>query len=269
MLQILPVPNKLFAVLIAFTNHAVDHLVSSILDDNITNDLVRLGSRSTNDRVLPYTLDNLEGVETASMLDQSVRRQRNQVKYAEQELKKRMRLIQSPSLEWSDLASFIRVQYPDHAGHFSAPPEWIAAFQSAELERRGEDDDLKSKGRLLYTIWREGLDLNLLSDALAEQARSSMTTSFDAPATQFLKPFGFRTQLPLIPSSERTNQELQSVNVWSMSLIERAQLSSEWEVRVRDMASQQYEPMLKEYKEECRAYRDMRNEVRVLLSDTR
>jgi len=47
--------------MIAFTNHALDHLLGNILDAGITEKIARLGSRhSAHERIVPFSLEYLE-----------------------------------------------------------------------------------------------------------------------------------------------------------------------------------------------------------------
>lgn len=45
--------------MIAFTNHALDHLLGSVLDANITRRIVRLGSQCADERISQFTIDRL------------------------------------------------------------------------------------------------------------------------------------------------------------------------------------------------------------------
>lgn len=49
-------------VLLAFTNHALDHILRAIHDNNVTHDMIRLGSRSKDEVVSQYSMESLENV---------------------------------------------------------------------------------------------------------------------------------------------------------------------------------------------------------------
>jgi hypothetical protein len=49
-------------VLLAFTNHALDHILRAVHDTGVTKDIVRLGSRSKDDVVSEYSLEAIEMV---------------------------------------------------------------------------------------------------------------------------------------------------------------------------------------------------------------
>jgi hypothetical protein len=67
-------------LLIAFTNHALDHILSSILDADITKRIVRLGRRANDERVAEYSMDKLEMVQNQSRLDRTLSSQRRGLK---------------------------------------------------------------------------------------------------------------------------------------------------------------------------------------------
>jgi hypothetical protein len=46
-------------LLLAFTNHALDHILHAVHDAGITENIARLGSRSKDEVVSQYTLDNI------------------------------------------------------------------------------------------------------------------------------------------------------------------------------------------------------------------
>lgn len=53
--------------MVAFTNHALDHLLESVLNAGITEKVVRLGSRSQSERLQELTLDKLEKFQATFM----------------------------------------------------------------------------------------------------------------------------------------------------------------------------------------------------------
>jgi len=73
--------------------------------------------------------------------------------------------------------------------------------------------------------------------------------------------------MPPVPSGNRKLAELlDSANVWSMSASERLKLADQWERRIRKLAYDtqldQYTRLKQEYKDACKEYNDMRNEVK-------
>ena len=73
--------------MIAFTNHALDHLLGSVLDAGITKKVVRLGSRCNDERVSPFSIEELERNSTRSRLAHHLRGAMQELKGVEAEMK--------------------------------------------------------------------------------------------------------------------------------------------------------------------------------------
>lgn len=52
-------------LLMAYTNHALDHLLHAVVDSGITKKVVRLGSRSDDEIIKGFSLEELERADTA------------------------------------------------------------------------------------------------------------------------------------------------------------------------------------------------------------
>lgn len=263
--------------MVAFTNHALDHLLAEILDANITTNFVRIGSRVSDERLTPYTLDHLEDVGDQSM-EHSVVQQYRSVQSMQRDLEDTMRSIQLSDLDWHEISSFLDIHYPEHAESFFAPPLWIAGhFQdiSEDEEENGQwytvgkhtSHSEDSLSRTIYGFWRRGLDINFVSQAESERQRQKLTFACD-----FLAGYGYTSRLPYIPTTTRPLRQLQesnSSNVWSMSHDERHRLSAEWEQCVRQSAYiahvDEYERLVEDYQTEWQTYNDVRNDVGYLL----
>lgn len=61
-------------LLLAFTNHALDHILRAIHDAGVTTNIVRLGSRSKDEVVSEYNLDNISRVKGFTRLNAIVNR---------------------------------------------------------------------------------------------------------------------------------------------------------------------------------------------------
>ncbi|KXN89054.1 NFX1-type zinc finger-containing protein 1 [Leucoagaricus sp. SymC.cos] len=284
-------------VLIAFTNHALDHMVTSVLDANITENIVRLGTRSSDERVSGYTLDKLEKLATAPAMDRSIRRQYGIMKTLEAQVTKTMTSIRLPLLSWEKIEEFLDIHYPEHADMFRIPPYWVAEladlkrreeetlgeFQEVKRRKRGKDEQSvdSSISKTIYGFWRQGFDLQFIqqmppvpSDQQKGKQRADTDSDPQVPTSLLMDPVAFFTslgfeegQVPPVPSNDRQVTELlYYANVWSMSDRERSRLADEWEWAIRNMAyvSQldQYTRLKKEYKDACQEYDDMRNEIR-------
>lgn len=58
--------------MIAFTNHALDHMLRDVLDGDVTKDIIRLGSRSKDEVVSQYSLETLEKLQPKNNLSHEI-----------------------------------------------------------------------------------------------------------------------------------------------------------------------------------------------------
>ncbi|KAG9057264.1 hypothetical protein FS842_007802 [Serendipita sp. 407] len=77
-------------LMVAFTNHALDHLLESVLKNNITRKIVRLGGRSQSEALQPYLLDKVERFQ-ASYLQRGVNSAYGEMKRAEEAFEENMK----------------------------------------------------------------------------------------------------------------------------------------------------------------------------------
>ena len=262
-----------YVVLIAYTNHALDHMVTSVLDAKITEKIVRLGTRSSDERIAEYTLDKLEKLEAASMLDRSMKRQYAKMKELEERMTKTMTAIRLPLLNWEKIEEYLDIHYPEHAERVRVPPFWIvelAAQKWDEEDEEGEFQEVTRKGgknkktvdgtvaRTMYGIWRANVDIDFIRQkpppappappAAASQKGKEKQVAPAVPAdtqqplplladpSAFFASLGF-AGLPPLPSKNRPLSDLlRDPNVWQMSLLERSRLAAEWERKIRSLA---------------------------------
>ncbi|KXN82335.1 NFX1-type zinc finger-containing protein 1 [Leucoagaricus sp. SymC.cos] len=290
-------------LLIAFTNHALDHMVTSVLDANITENIVRLGARSSDERISQYTLDKLERLATAPTWDRPIKRQYGVMQRLKEQMVETMTSIRLPLVSWEKIEEYLAIHHPEHADRFRMPPFWIqelADLKWQEEEELGEFKEVKhgkkgkketvesSLSKTFYGLWRQGFDLQFIQQKSPlplsqrkEKQREDTDSEAKPPAslltnpTTFFALLGFDDgQMPPIPSNDRQLVDLlNDAHVWSMSTHERLKLAEEWERRTRDIAYatnvDQYTRVKEEYKEACREYDDKRNEIRRrILSNT-
>ncbi|KAH9008021.1 hypothetical protein EDB84DRAFT_1584586 [Lactarius hengduanensis] len=273
-------------VLIAFTNHALDHMLTSVLDAKITKNVVRLGSRTTDERIEQYSLYKLEQLSGRGDLDGPIRRKYAAMKQAEEDMTRIMNRIQLPGLTWEDAERFLDFHHPQHADSFRGPPFWIA-----ERMRRDTEDEIEhgewtrvSKGKKVpkdaeisgvYGYWKNARDIEFIRPppSSSKKAAGKKRTDSD-PRVAFFDELGFEGQIPPVPSKSRTVEQLTRVyNVWSMSLSERQRLAESWEDDMRkityDSLLSDFEQLRTHYKDACREYEDVQDEARRrLLSRT-
>ncbi|KAJ4500147.1 hypothetical protein C8R41DRAFT_529014 [Lentinula lateritia] len=162
-------------VLIAFTNHALDHMLLSLLDADITSNFVRLGSRSSDVRIAEYTLDKLEKTFSEKQaLDRTVGREYASLKKLEEQMKTILDRIQIPEVTFDGITEHLRESYPSQSEWIHGPPFWIAQLfeslhtptneggqwtQVSHKKRRSED---KQIAETIYGFWKLGQDLEFI-----------------------------------------------------------------------------------------------------------
>ncbi|KAH9170424.1 hypothetical protein EDB89DRAFT_2071946 [Lactarius sanguifluus] len=274
-------------VLIAFTNHALDHMLTSVLDAKITTNVVRLGSRTTDERIEQYSLYKLEQLSGRGDLDRPIRREYAAMKQVEEEMTRIMNRIQLPGLTWEDAERFLDFQYPQHADSFRGPPFWIAEYFRRIKEDEIENGEWKrtSKGKKasqdaeisgVYALWKNGRDIEFIQPPAtsSEKAKAAGKGADSDPRVVFFNELGFEGQIPRVPSGSRSLEQLTSVyNVWSMSLPERQRLAEAWEDDMRKIAYEsllaEFDQLKEQYKDACKIYEDIQDEARRrLLSRT-
>ncbi|EKM48784.1 uncharacterized protein PHACADRAFT_202401 [Phanerochaete carnosa HHB-10118-sp] len=263
-------------ILIAYTNHALDHMLTDVLDSGITQKLVRLGSRSGSERIAEYTLDKLERIAGKTSLDRSIGRQYRVMKGLEEEMSKVMAAIQEPSLTAEEIERYLLIHYPEHAENLALPPYWIQELaqrhwqdvsEQGEWVTAGKDGKAQAKveqEQNMYRFWTECLDLQYL----VPQVQTPGEPPQVPPMVQELFfELGFGEALPPIPTAQRPLSTLLDIPaIWSMSPIERAELAAAWEEEVRSLAYntnlEEYEKLRQSYREACQEYNDIRDETR-------
>ena len=254
-------------------------MLTSVLDAKITNNVVRLGSRTTDPRIEQYSLYKLEQLSGRGDLDRPIRREYAAMKRGEEEMTRIMNRIQLPGLTKEDVEKFLDYQYPQHADSLREPPFWIA-----ELFRRNAEDEVENgewtqvpeKGKRasqdpgnegVYGLWKTGQDIQFIAPRppSSQKAGGKKATNTD-PRVAFFNELGFNGQIPPVPSGSRSLGQLTCVdNVWSMSLLERQRLAESWEDDMRNIAYEsllaEFDQLRKQYKDACRVYEDIQDEV--------
>jgi hypothetical protein len=261
-------------VVIAFTNLALDHLLTSILNAEITTNVVRLGSRTTDERIAQYSLHQLEQLAGHGNLDRPRRRQYAVLKEAEEALTRVTNRIQLPQLIWEDAEKFLDFHYPRHADSLREPPFWIGELfrqVTTDENENGEWKTQTSRGKKstqnpevtgIYGFWKNGRDIEFIQPPLRSPRREGVD-----PRQTFFKALGFAGEIPPVPSGQRPLEFLMNSasNIWSMSLSERKCLAESWEEDMRNIAFEsnvtEFDHIKRQYKDACEAYEDVQNEV--------
>lgn len=250
-------------------------MLTSILDAKITTNIVRLGARATDERIAQYSLNKLEQLAGHGELDRPRRRQYAILKGVEEHITNIMNKIQLPQLTPEYAETYLDFHYPQHADSLREPPFWIA-----ELFRKATEDEMENgewievsrskksaqdteiKG--IYGFWKSGRDIEFIQPP-PSSPKAKGKKKMD-PRQAFFEELGFFGMIPQIPSSQRPLERLVTGDsVWSMSLSERRCLAESWEDEMRRMAYEsnleEFDRLKQQYKDECRVYEDVQDEV--------
>ena len=277
-------------VLIAFTNHALDHMLNSVLDAKITKKFVRLGSRSTDERIAEYSLKNLETTFIDTTMNRQIGREKAIKKKIEGEMRQVLNDIQIPEPSEDQIKEYLEAHWVEHLWMLYEPPFWIVEYATRlwELEN-GEEGEWKTQGkkgkgrgqshlmaRTYYDLWKRGLDIAFIQPPqpcyfevtlTKKQKKKQIRPDVECvPPTQeeqvayqermfeFFSSLGFGDSVPQVPIGNRPFAHLQdSPAVWTMSLQERLRLAEHWEEEMRRLA---YNDHLEEYKELRQRYEE-------------
>lgn len=188
-------------MLIAFTNHALDHMLSSILDADITERIVRLGRRSNDERVAEYSMETLEMVQVQSRLDQTFSSQRRELKEINEEIQHLMTDVLKLDIEndTDKIMKYLSTIYPEHFEYLSNPPPWVSSVKSFMQDDEGDAGEWQTAGRggkalvidrSTYAFWKNCSDLafiDQITNGLVEpwKSESPVETEVHAPQNAF------------------------------------------------------------------------------------
>ena len=162
--------------MIAFTNHALDHLLCSVLDTGVTKKIVRLGrSKATDERIAEFSIEHMEEVAGRSRLDRAFSGNYRALRDVEEEIKRLMTELRKTSVDSGEISSHMELAFPGHFEIMNATPQWIKILHELEraadgphgwlmAERGGRDQEVDTS---LYAFWLAGHDLDFLEHAHA------------------------------------------------------------------------------------------------------
>ncbi|KAG8712686.1 hypothetical protein FRC11_014505, partial [Ceratobasidium sp. 423] len=289
------IKNDVFPILlVAFTNHALDHMLNGILDAKITNKVVRLGSRSAMDeRLAQYSLDTIEREEAKSRLGASGRSAYRTMKELESQMTGLMNDIASHKVPSVHIEQYTSTAYPHHYGElFAHPPAWIRAIapkpsDSQEgWELAGESPKHEES---IFDFWLRCGDLKFLeaeahtgsavqaptpvSNFNAFSALSELSTgNRGAAATRknflqnFMREHGLKS-VPTIPTTSRPVDDLlKNPQVWRMSRGERNELHRAWSIEAshltNDSQIQTFEEFRQAHTDASEAHREITEQLK-------
>ncbi|KAF8808643.1 hypothetical protein BYT27DRAFT_7188610 [Phlegmacium glaucopus] len=153
-------------LLIAFTNHALDHMLSSILDAHITQRIVRLGRRVTEGPIAQYSMEALETAHKDSRLHPGLGFCWRELKVVEAQIRRFMRKVLN---NYTDhILGYLSVFYPKHFARLFTPPPLISKVKRFVYTDEDDEEEWQTVGRgsealddalSTYAFWRDSSDL--------------------------------------------------------------------------------------------------------------
>ncbi|KAH7335672.1 hypothetical protein B0J17DRAFT_667287 [Rhizoctonia solani] len=288
-------------LLVAFTNHALDHMLKGILDADITKNIIRLGSRAAVDeRLASFSLDEAEKISTKSRLDRNINSAYREMRGAEAEMNGLMDKITKRHVPQEHMEECILSVYPYHYEElFSNTPSWITAL----INSAGDDDeDWETAGKseqdlTIIDFWAKGRDLEFLEppkedesqaqgkkgkkaaggdsnkfgaladDNASKRGKGGLAARHQAFIRNFLTQHGVH-QVPPIPLTSRPLDALKDdPMVWSMSLTERKTLYDTWYVTasesIRDAQIEDFENVRKKHAAARQSFEEIKEQGKV------
>lgn len=175
-------------LVMAFTNHAVDHLLRGVLDEKITSKVVRLGGRSADEEIASRSLESLERLEGQSRLKPALGRTHGVIKELEKEMSELMNKITSRYVPSHKVMEMLEYASPDQWESLESPPLWVyelyqeALHEAQDWEVVGGDDH---KVRNLFDYWFHGYDLQFLADPVEDTQSIAQSQSHTATHNRF------------------------------------------------------------------------------------
>ncbi|KAL5632189.1 hypothetical protein ACGC1H_000258 [Rhizoctonia solani] len=288
------VKNKIAPVLlVAFTNHALDHMLTGILDAKITDNIIRLGSSSIDERLAPYTLEKVEKENGESRLGYSGKSVYREMKILESDMKELMNNISSRKVPSSHIEQHISSAYPHHHGEFfQHVPGWIRTIAPtpSDTEEGWETvGESPNRDESIIDFWLKAGDLQFLEThrQIAGTTRVSSNISSSnqfnslpgagtneggsaAKGQDFLRNFMREHGLKNIPKISETNRLLgvllKDPKVWRMSRKERAALHRAWSTEAigltHTIQTQEFEDFRRAHEETAGHHKEITDQIK-------
>lgn len=174
--------------MIAFTNHALDHMLCSVLDANITTKIVRLGRRSSDERISNYSIETLQMAQNHSRLDRTFNSKRD-LKKVQEEITELMAKVLRVGIEndSTEIMKYLSIFHPEHHEYFCHPPLWLRNIQvftddneegAGEWQRAGKHRS-SAEDKSNYAFWKECTDLAFIDQVMTGTYLPSKPASED------------------------------------------------------------------------------------------
>lgn len=256
--------------MIAFTNHALDHLLGNVLDAGITKKVARLGSRSADERIAAYSLEAMERASGNRMHGRNIFQIRRDMRDIEDEFSEVVATLNGSTVDPEGLLMWLDLHHPGQSQELTNPPAWVNLHRSERQDWKTATNGRKGKqaknttgfNQTEYGFWVNCLDLEFLDPPVfeGEDVQGQGGTSHnryaaldtdgdgdgDGPDESRNQETDHReillgwfaqhglTDIPEPPTTDRSLDILKhDDDVWDMSRSERLKLSQYWESSAR------------------------------------
>ena len=278
-------------------------MLNSVLDAKITKKFVRLGSRSTDERISQYSLNNLVKTFSDASMSRQIGRENAIKRKIEGQMLEVLNDIQIPEPSEDQIKDYLEMNWAEHLWMLFEPPFWIAEYATqlwaSESGGEGEWKEVKKgKGkeqshlmaRTYYGVWKRGLDIAFIQppqprfveapltkkqrkkqvqpDVVVIEPTDEQLQQYQERMLEFFSSLGFGDAVPRVPTGNRPFVQLQdSPAVWAMSLEERSRLAEHWEEEMRRLAYnnhvEEYQELRSEYEAACDKFEAVCDEVKI------
>jgi len=179
--------------MIAFTNHALDHMLCSVLDADITKKIVRLGRRTSDERIANYSIETLQMAQNHSRLDRTFNSKRD-LKKVQEEITGLMAKVAKVGIEndSAEIMKYLSTFHPEHHEYLFHPPKWLPNIRiftddneegAGEWQRAGKHKS-NAEDKSNYAFWKECTDLAFIDQVMTGAYLRSNPVSDDIYSVQ-------------------------------------------------------------------------------------
>jgi len=240
----------------------LDHLLCNILDADITKRIARLGSRhSAHERILPYSLEELEKQSCWTLHHYDIVDTRQQLKAIAEEFSRVTASLNGTAIEESALITWLEQYHPEYHHRLHNPPKWVRICRT-ELtgwKTVGDKTTRNESTRTYYELWVKGKDLDFLDPLVAvprrqpdppparpqqnryslletnkeESHTSSQPATYRNDLVEWFTKHGLNKIRPVPQGDRSLDVLLCDDDVWNMSRRERSTICKYWESETR------------------------------------
>ncbi|RIA80711.1 hypothetical protein C1645_866307 [Glomus cerebriforme] len=242
-------------LIICFTNHALDQFLEHLLDENITKNIVRLGSRTNSKKIENYKLENYK---THSKLPGSLIESLEEIEHEVSAIKSKERM------SWNDIREYLKINEAKFFSKFKHVtnkdlPNWILLNQEKIFEQWLKGTDIKKINKTKNNLYNHQKEPNKNEDHENIETDADDESLIDYETMKWIENY----------NEPKTNRALDVLlndhAIWKMSRVERKKLHDYWRTKHYEKI---FSDLQKRYQEKLQEKYNIYNEGRrqVLLN---